>query len=93
MEFSKAVIGARIGAIASLIDEGKDGLLFEPDNAEDLTKQIKNILRNGHENKLMGEAGYAKLQRLYTWDKITETFRSAYLKAIEEFKQRKIKLK
>ena len=34
------VLGARIGGIPELIDEGKTGMLFEPGNAEELKTGI-----------------------------------------------------
>lgn len=34
------VLGARIGGIPELIDEGKTGMLFEPGNAEELKAGI-----------------------------------------------------
>ncbi len=40
------VVGANIGGIPELIDNGKTGLLFEPNNAEDFESKIKTILNN-----------------------------------------------
>jgi len=40
------VVGAAIGGIPELIDDGKTGLLFEKGNAEDLKNKIKTILEN-----------------------------------------------
>lgn len=40
------VVGADIGGIPELIDDGKTGLLFEPGNAKDLENKIKKILNN-----------------------------------------------
>ena len=37
------VIGARIGGIPELIEEGKTGLLFESGNVQELTKQIRRL--------------------------------------------------
>lgn len=87
--FKKPVIGARIGAIASLIKEEEDGYLFAPDNATELALRITDVIADNTKSKLMGEAGYAKVQEHYTWDKITATFRTAYMKAIETFNQQK----
>ena len=46
--FSKGtpVIASNIGAIAELINHGKNGLLFSPGNAEDLSNQIDWCLSN-----------------------------------------------
>ncbi len=40
------VVGADTGGIPELIDNGKTGLLFEPNNAEDFENKIKQILNN-----------------------------------------------
>ena len=87
--FKKPVIGARIGAIKSLISENKDGCLFEPNNVSDLAGCIKQMLNDDEKCRQMGENGFKKVQQYYTWNKITATFRSAYLKAIEYFNQQK----
>lgn len=39
------VLGARIGGIPELIDEGKNGLLFTPGNVEELKKKITESFR------------------------------------------------
>jgi glycosyltransferase involved in cell wall biosynthesis len=41
------VIGAKIGGIPELIDDGVTGLLFESGNLEDLKKKIKYLHENG----------------------------------------------
>lgn len=40
------VVGANIGGIPELIDNGKTGLLFEPNNAKDFENKIKEITNN-----------------------------------------------
>ena len=44
--FLTPVIGADIGGIPELIDEGKTGELFEADNAEELAKKIALVLKD-----------------------------------------------
>lgn len=41
MACAKPVIGARIGGISELIDDGQDGFLFEAANVDDLARKIK----------------------------------------------------
>ena len=83
--FSKAVIGANIGAVASLIDQGGDGLLFEPDNAEDLAKKIKILVENEPLRKTLGNNGNIKFNKNYTWDIVAQKFRAVYEEAIIKF--------
>jgi len=37
------IIGSRIGAISELIDEGKNGMLFEPCNVDELVQKIREL--------------------------------------------------
>ena len=87
--FCKPVIGAGIGAIASLIEEGKDGLLFNPDDVDSLVEKICILIDNKDTRELLGKAGYQKVKTLYQWDIITGKFRFVYEKAMEKFAQKK----
>lgn len=75
----KPVIGANIGGIPEIIDDGINGLLFNPGDAEDLVKKIKYLLNNKDKVREMGgnarkkaeenygaEAHYEALMKLYT---------------------------
>jgi glycosyltransferase involved in cell wall biosynthesis len=63
----KPVVGARIGGIPELIDEGRDGLLFEPGNAVDLREKIRQMLsKSDAELKKMGELGREKVKRYFS---------------------------
>jgi glycosyltransferase involved in cell wall biosynthesis len=85
--FKKPVVGANIGAIASIINDGKDGLLFEPDSTTDLAKKIKLLVQNRSLQFEMGCAGYEKVMKHYTWPVIGSKFRATYELAIETFRK------
>ncbi|MBN1953797.1 MAG: glycosyltransferase family 4 protein [Anaerolineae bacterium] len=78
----KPVIGSRIGAIPTVIDEGVDGLLVRYGDAGDLARAIAELLADPERRARMGEAGRQKVLRRYTWDVITRRFRDVYLQAI-----------
>jgi len=72
------VIASRIGAITELVEEGKNGLLFEPGNVEDLRKKILYFIKNPKliipmrhyareiaEKKYNSEVGYRNLMQIY----------------------------
>ncbi len=86
----KPVIGAGIGAISTIIDENKNGLLFTPGNANDLSEKIKFLLQNNELANAMGISGYKKVEQFYTWENIAALFRGAYCKAIENFNHKKV---
>jgi len=86
--YNKPVIGANIGAIASLIEKDKDGLLFDPHNPKDLVLKMKTLLLNKELCNAMGKAGYDKVMEHYTWPVIATKFRETYEMAIESSKKK-----
>ncbi len=61
----KPVIGSRIGGVPELINEGVDGLTFEPGNAEDLCAKMMELWNAPEKRKSMGKAGRVKVERDY----------------------------
>lgn len=78
----KPVIGARIGAIPSVVDEGRDGLLAKYQDADDLARAILTLLADPQRRTQMGEAGYRKVLENYTWETVTDRVRAVYIEAI-----------
>jgi glycosyltransferase involved in cell wall biosynthesis len=83
----KPVVGTNQGAIASVIDDGQDGLLFDPARAPDasggLAVQINALLRDPALRARMGEAGRRKALTRYTWDGIARQVRAIYADTLE----------
>jgi len=53
----RPVIGARIGGIPENIEDGKNGLLFEPGNADELMEKIQFLYTDVDACEKMGKAG------------------------------------
>ncbi|HVX48614.1 MAG TPA: glycosyltransferase family 4 protein [Chitinophagaceae bacterium] len=83
--FKKPVIGANINAIASLITNNTDGLLFLPGNAQDLAEKIEYLLANKALMHELGNNGYQKFLSNYTWDIVAGRYREVYELAIKKF--------
>ncbi len=83
----KPVIGANIGAVASVISDGIDGLLFEPGNPESLSLQVLRLMTDKGLRENMGLHGYEKVITNYTWQKVAALCRQTCFGAIEEFKK------
>jgi len=79
---ARPVIGARAGAIPSVIQEGHDGLLATYGDPQDLARAILELLRDPARRVEMGRAGQKKVLENYTWDIVTERMRSVFLNAI-----------
>jgi len=71
----KPVIGCRIGAVVSLIEQGKDGLLVEYGNHHELASAILKLMGNEDLGRKLGQNGKKKACGKYTWDIITKRFR------------------
>ena len=74
----KPVIGANAGAVASLIDDGENGLLFTPNSADSLAKAIVKIWSQPGLAQTMGTIGIQKVHENYTWEVVTHRVRSVY---------------
>ncbi len=66
----KAVIGAKIPAVRYLIKDGKNGLLFENRDADDLAIKILSLLNNTEKANKIGNCGYKTVVENYRWDVI-----------------------
>jgi glycosyltransferase involved in cell wall biosynthesis len=77
----KPVIGANVGAIPEVIEEGKDGLLVEFGDVDQLATAVISLLNNPDLCREMGETGRKKVIGRFTWDrnigKIEEVFEGA----------------
>jgi glycosyltransferase involved in cell wall biosynthesis len=83
----KPIVGARIGAIPSVIDEGRDGLLVAYQDADDLARAILELLADPSRRVRMGEAGRRKVLENYTWEIVTDQMRAVYTKVISCYRQ------
>jgi len=73
-----AMICADTEVSRCLIDAGVDGLLFGRDSLDDLVRQILALSSDAECRDRMGEAGYAKILSLFTWDKVVDRVREVY---------------
>lgn len=79
----KPVVGARAGSTPCVIDDGVDGLMARPQDAEELAGQIMDLLSDRDKRDRMGRMGYAKTLALYTWDIVTDKWEKLYLDLIQ----------
>jgi glycosyltransferase involved in cell wall biosynthesis len=73
----KAVIGGRIPPIASVIEEGVDGLL-STQSPEKLAGAINALLAEPQRAEAMGRAGWKKVQERFTWERLAEQTAAVY---------------
>lgn len=81
----KPVIGARVGAISSVIDEGQDGLLARYLDPDSMARAILELLADPSRRIRMGEAGRRKVLGNYTWEIVTDRLRAVYIQASSRY--------
>jgi glycosyltransferase involved in cell wall biosynthesis len=76
----KPVIGANIGAIPELINDGLDGLLFRPGDIRDLTEKITYLFNNKEAIVKMGKSARSKVLKDYNadihYDRISQVYQN-----------------
>ncbi len=69
MLLKKAVIGTKAGGIPELIEEGFNGLLYEPGNYKQLAVTIEYLLKHSEKMREFGENGHKFAKEHFTKEK------------------------
>jgi len=81
MALQKPVIASRVGGIPDLIQDGQNGFLVEPGNAEELAEKLRILLRDRSLAIEMGKQGRELVQSKFS----NEKYISNYLEMINDF--------
>lgn len=68
MACGKAVVGSRTGGIPEIVEDGRDGLLVEPDDPEALAAAIQKLLADAPLRVELGSRGLAKVRDKFLWE-------------------------
>lgn len=68
MAVGRAVVGSRIGQICRVIEDGRNGLLFEPDSREDLERVLKRLVENQALREQLGRAARSEADQNHSWE-------------------------
>jgi glycosyltransferase involved in cell wall biosynthesis len=74
----KPVIGANVGSTPSVIRDGVDGLLVDPQDPEHIGEAIVRLLKNPAERARLGQAGYTRTVSEFTWERVTDRVEGFY---------------
>jgi glycosyltransferase involved in cell wall biosynthesis len=81
------VVGARIGGITDLVEEGVTGWLYAPGNVEALSTILAERIRAGREG-LPPEQAFARFRRETAPERVAERYEDVYRRTIAEFRPR-----
>jgi L-malate glycosyltransferase len=79
MACGKAVVGSRTGGIPEIIEDGRDGLLVDPDDPDALAGAIQRLLSDATLRGELGSRASAKVRAQFLW----EHTGAAYLRLFE----------
>jgi glycosyltransferase involved in cell wall biosynthesis len=85
MAAGKAVIATRIGGMSETVEDGKTGLIVEPDNADDLAEAVVDLLKDRERRVNMGRAGREKVLREFDPFKVAQENLAVYAQARQAF--------
>ena len=72
------VIGSSSGGIKNIIKNGKNGLVFEEKNPDDLAEKVSKVLNDAKLKKRLSKNGLKYARQNYDWNKISKKFSSLY---------------
>jgi len=74
MKYKKPVICSDFGGMKEVVENGKTGLVVPAGDILLLAKAIKKLLADADMRRQMGEAGYLRLNKLFTSEKMTAQY-------------------
>ncbi|OGZ97623.1 MAG: hypothetical protein A3J10_03125 [Candidatus Sungbacteria bacterium RIFCSPLOWO2_02_FULL_54_10] len=81
------VIGAAVGGIPDIIEHERTGLLVRSEDAYDLARHIRDLLRDPAFAKKLASAGREKAVRDFDWDKIAAAYGDIFSQEINAKKR------
>lgn len=76
MFFGKPCIGVRQGQAVEIINEGKTGLLYKPDDVNDLSKCILNLLKDENQRRELGKNSKQFYEEKFSFDRFRDRLES-----------------
>jgi glycosyltransferase involved in cell wall biosynthesis len=82
-------IATEYPGVGAVVDDGQTGLLVPPGNARAVAAAIERLVDAGADGRaVMGAAGRAKAERLWSWPSLLDRMDAAYAEAIAERRRR-----
>ncbi len=73
-----AVIGSRRGGIPEIIDDGKTGLLVEPENISEMAEKIGGLIHDPVKCDIFGRAARKKMEDNFSWERVANEIEALY---------------
>jgi len=84
-----ATIASRVGGVPVLIDDGKNGLIFEPGNDRELSSHLIRLAQDHELRTRMGELLHQKASKLFSIETMVQTQLDIYRSILQREERRK----
>ncbi len=74
MACGKAVIASKFGGIRNVIEDGTNGLLVDPSNAEEFANAMIKLIEDPEKAETIGANAYQTVQDHFSWEAIAHRF-------------------
>jgi glycosyltransferase involved in cell wall biosynthesis len=78
MAMGKAVIASKLPALEEIIQHGKTGLLYSPNNFDSLVETIEKCIEDDDLTKSLGDSAKQWINQNRTWDIVVKNSLIAY---------------
>ncbi len=82
MACRKPVVATSVGGISEIIENGKSGILVEPDNPNSLCKAISSILEDEDYKARLAANGYARVCSNFLWQHTGKKYETLFSKLL-----------
>ncbi len=89
MSFSNAVVAAYTGGMKDIIKDGTTGLFFEPENVEDLTGKLKQLLDDADYRKRIAQQAAEDYRSVYSLEAVYDSLYEKYCEIRRRFSDEK----
>lgn len=72
------VVATQVGGMVDIVEDGKTGMLVEPDDADRLAEAIIRLTSDVHLRNRMGAAARQRAEAVFSWDQIANDLQSHY---------------
>ncbi len=83
MACARPVIGSRVGGVQYTVQHGTTGLLVPPEDPAALARALATLLADSDAAQRMGNAGWKRVQRQFTWPTVARQTAELYMDVIE----------
>lgn len=83
-----AVAASEVGGIPSFVEDGEDGLLFDPGRPDTMEDAVDRLLGDGELRRRLARRGEAKARERFDWRQVTGRLATLYGELVEEKRRR-----